>query len=180
MLDLGFPVNAREPDGNHATALHQAAAYGHLATARLLLANGASVRLRDTSYSATPLNWADHHNQPQLVAFLLEGDIDIFDAVCFGEVRHVRDVLRNEPGAAVALLPNPAANLAPDREQSPPWITPLHFAARQNKLEAATVLLAHGADPNGTANQEQSPFALAEKHGHEQVASLLREHGANS
>ena len=56
MLDLGFPVYARDELGQ--TALHEAAYAGHAATVALLLERGAEFDARDGHFNATPLAFA--------------------------------------------------------------------------------------------------------------------------
>ena len=56
MLDLGFPIEARGDDGG--TPLHAAAYNGSAEVARLLLARGANVHARDSSWDDKPLGWA--------------------------------------------------------------------------------------------------------------------------
>ena len=55
--------------------------------------------------------------------------------------------------------------------------TPLHYAAVKGHLRVATALLEHGADPSFTC-QGMTALDLAEEHGHERVADLLRSAGA--
>lgn len=57
MLDLGFPIDARDGEGGE-TALHSAAYQGAAATVRLLIDRGADIDARDSSYDATPLAFA--------------------------------------------------------------------------------------------------------------------------
>lgn len=56
VLDAGLEVNSCGSAG--ATALHFAGYCGWPKVARLLLARGASLKLRDSSYNATPTGWA--------------------------------------------------------------------------------------------------------------------------
>lgn len=56
MLDLGFPVDARNDLGE--TALHAAAYEGRTATVRLLIDHGADVDARDSRFDSTPLAFA--------------------------------------------------------------------------------------------------------------------------
>jgi hypothetical protein len=74
-LDLGFDVNARGRidlpiEQPWETALHAAAQHGDVAMAQLLLARGADPTIRDARFDATALGWAEHFDQPDLVALL--------------------------------------------------------------------------------------------------------------
>jgi len=178
MLDLGFPIDQLEYQGNHATALHHAACNGHLEIVRLLTGRGADVRLRDRSYTATALGWADHFGHSRVIDHLLNCDIDIFDAIWFGTPEQVAGILEREPDAVRALLPDAGEALRPGAAHAPYWLTALHLAASQGRLAAAEILLMRGADPNGSPQQKRSPLALSEAHGHADMAELLRRHGA--
>ena len=56
MLDLGFPVYARDELGQ--TALHEAAYAGHAAMVAFLLERGAEIDARDSRFNGTPLAFA--------------------------------------------------------------------------------------------------------------------------
>jgi ankyrin repeat protein len=56
MLDVGFPSETRGDNG--ATALHAAAYAGSADTVQLLLARGADIEARDTTWDSTALEWA--------------------------------------------------------------------------------------------------------------------------
>ncbi len=59
MLDLGFPVEAREH--NHGcTALHNAAWCGDPELVRLLIERGHPIDVRDPDHKSTPIGWAVH------------------------------------------------------------------------------------------------------------------------
>jgi hypothetical protein len=72
LADLGFDVNAAAAPGLGivvgSTALHHAGVAGAVDLARLLLALGADREARDQEYDATPLGWAEHGDQPAVVA----------------------------------------------------------------------------------------------------------------
>ena len=60
MLDLGFPVDARDArdGGDGGTALHAAAYSGSADAVRLLLGRGADLEARDATWDSPPLDWA--------------------------------------------------------------------------------------------------------------------------
>ena len=75
LAGLGFDVNAKgrsdTPESDPwQTALRVAAMDGRLALARSLLRLGADPGLRDQRFDSTPLGWARHFGQEELVALL--------------------------------------------------------------------------------------------------------------
>jgi ankyrin repeat protein len=58
MVSAGIPIDTRGDGGE--TALHFACWFGNIATVRVLLAQGAPLEIRDTTYTAPPLGWACH------------------------------------------------------------------------------------------------------------------------
>ncbi len=75
LAGLGFDVNARGRSDVPAadpwqTALHVAAMDGRLDLARSLLRLGADPDIRDQRFDSTPLGWARHFAQEELVALL--------------------------------------------------------------------------------------------------------------
>lgn len=72
LLDAGEDPNRYNPPfcHSHSTPLHQAVCYGHEAAVRLLVEHGARLDLEDTMHQGTPLDWAEHCDQPKIAAFL--------------------------------------------------------------------------------------------------------------
>lgn len=72
LLDAGEDPGRFNPPGLHAhsTPLHQAALAGHAETARLLVARGARLDLRDRVHDGTPGDWARHAGHAALAAEL--------------------------------------------------------------------------------------------------------------
>jgi ankyrin repeat protein len=61
IVDLGVDVNEVSPDlYSHASALHHAVSSGSLEAVRVLVDAGANLRARDTAYTGTPRDWAEH------------------------------------------------------------------------------------------------------------------------
>jgi ankyrin repeat protein len=55
---------------------------------------------------------------------------------------------------------------------------PLHSAAAAKQLDVCRTLLAAGADPNAVQHGGYTPLREAEENGDEELAELLRQHGA--
>lgn len=75
LAGLGFDVNAKgrtdtPSDTPWQTALHKAAEDGNAELARMLLALGADPDIRDARFDSTPLGWAHHFGQEELIALL--------------------------------------------------------------------------------------------------------------
>ena len=75
LAELGFDVNAKgrtdvPSDQPWQTALHEAAGDGDLELAMTLLRLGADPDIRDQRFDATPLSWARHFSQQELIDLL--------------------------------------------------------------------------------------------------------------
>lgn len=74
LLDAGEdPDRYNPPHGHaHSTPLHQAVAAGRLEVVQVLVGRGARLDMRDTTYDATPLGWAEYLGQTAIAEFLRE------------------------------------------------------------------------------------------------------------
>jgi hypothetical protein len=75
MAELGFELTSTTKHQNvgmfrAVTPLHNAAWMGNLEMVKLLVELGADPNARDSSFNATPLGWATHNEQPQIVEYL--------------------------------------------------------------------------------------------------------------
>ena len=128
------------------TALHAAAFHGNRAAATVLLKHGANPRARDGKYCATPAGWAAYAGHLETAHLILDGDVDIFDAINFDRRDRIRDILDGDPDAlirpfkAYATCPSSAGQSWPL-----PDCTPLEWATAQSKPEANRTLTEHGA-----------------------------------
>lgn len=136
-------------DGNGHSPLCLAAALGHAETARLLVDRGASVKEDEACWEENPL----HHAGDPLRAAASGGYTDTILLLLECGARE------NEPG------------LGGD--------TALHAAARRGHVQAARVLLEHGADTEavGQGSCLFTPLHEAARHGHAELARVLLEHG---
>ena len=57
--------------------------------------------------------------------------------------------------------------------------TPLHIAARYNKIEAVAALISHGADVNARDRGGETPLMWASRWGHAKVVEALLDAGAD-
>ena len=132
---------------------------------------------------------------------LAEGvELDVFDAAALGRVDRLRALLDDDPelvsalsddgftplhlacfagrADAVRLLVERGAPLERLAEASFARVRPLGTAVFAGQVEAAAILLEAGADPNGVDSGENVPLQTAEANGNEELARLLRGHGA--
>lgn len=162
-LDLGVPVDLAAPNGLR--ALHHAAQSGAPEAARLLIAAGADVDRRGGDYQATPLGYAIFHKHEAMIDLLAPLSRDVHGLVASARLDRLRDVLAEEPALANA--------------RNPHGLTPLFVLPDDEDvaLDAATILLAFGADPAATNADGESPDCAAAKRGLEDAAELIREAG---
>jgi ankyrin repeat protein len=166
-LDLGFDPNAIEDNA----AIHHA---GVLAERddilRLLLNRGASLKLRDPWYDSTGIGWADFFNYAKLRDKLLnEPGICLFDALEYGRLDRVSDILRDDPEA----LDRPFAKCLTREPKLDDWQTPLVRVIVRGNKEAVKVLLKHGADTTARHPDGRSLLQLADEGGAAEIAALL-------
>lgn len=167
--------------GATSTPLHAAAWGGHKAVAELLLARGAAVDARDDQ-GETPLHFAAKSDARDVASLLLargaavdardkQGCTPLYDAA-----------LRGNADMAALLLDRGAAVDARTKYGD----TPLHAAASfgrppdsgVNHAAVARLLLRHKADPNARDKKGQTPLQAASDNPNDEVAELLRQHGA--
>jgi ankyrin repeat protein len=166
-LDLGLDPNAIEDNA----AIHHA---GVLAERddilRLLLNCGASLKLRDPWYDSTGIGWADFFNYAKLRDKLLnEPGICLFDALEYGRLDRVPDILKDDPEA----LDRPFAKCLTREPKPGDWQTPLVRVIVRGNKEAVKVLLKHGADTTARHPDGRSLLQLADESGAAEIRSLL-------
>jgi ankyrin repeat protein len=168
IVELGVDINGMVPGtGLDRSVLHNAAGWGGLEMVKFLLDLGADPNLRDPTFHATPIGWALHNHQQDVVEHLLPF-ATIFEAVLSGSVERAAELLTHDASAANAVDPRGYAVVF----YLPPEMTRLE--------EMLDLLIAHGADlnargPNGKTNLDR---ALAE--GWTEFADTLRVHGART
>jgi len=138
-LDLGFDPNWQEDNG----PIHMAGVLAeHEDILQLLLARGASLKLRDPWYDSTGVGWADFFAFTDLRDRLLdEPGICLFDALEYGRLDRVPDILARDPAA----LERPFAACLSREPRPEDWQTPLQRMVARGNTGAARVLRGHGA-----------------------------------
>jgi ankyrin repeat protein len=167
VLELGFDPNYQEDNG----AIHMA---GVLTESdeilRILLDHGASLKLRDPWYDSTGSGWADFFNYTDLRDRLLnEPGICLFDALDYGRLNRVPDILERDPEA----LERPFAKCLSREPKPEDWQTPLVRMVVRGKTDAVRVLLHHGADANARHPDGRSVLQIARQQGFDEIAVLL-------
>lgn len=201
LLEHGGSVNKK---GNHGkTPLHYAAEAGSIAMVRLLLEKRANLKARDDQ-GRTPFDTASAHLMPshpntkrmfQLFAKFGE-QLDIRSAVRQNNVGRVRYLLDADPTVLNKLPEEPGLIYEAVLRQVDPEIikmllnhgadpnAPLSARSRDFPLTrvsdpfVAELLICHGANVNQRNFQGMTPLERARKYKLNQLAEVLRQHGA--
>lgn len=168
LLDLGVSPDIGDARGAGGRPLHAAAYHGSERSARVLLARGAEVDARDEAHHAIPLGVASWAQQPRMVALLGAASRDVWELTFAGCVDRLRLVLGEEPALARA------TNAAGD--------TPLMGLPDDpdRALEAARLLVLHGADAGARDDHRRTAADIAESRALGAVAAFLRGLGGST
>ncbi|CAJ1414029.1 unnamed protein product [Effrenium voratum] len=147
-------------------ALHWAALSGHRPIMEFLLSRRASAHVQDEK-GIQPIHYAALESDVATVAFLVEAGANVSAAGGKGELPLHWAAGVGHAAIVAYLLARRADGSGADLRQA----TALHFAAAQDRLQAAEVLVAAGAELQG-------PLAAARAQGHRRLVELL-ERGAS-
>ena len=178
LLDHKADINAKDKIRG-TTALMWASEQLHPAAVQLLVSRGASVS------AATDIDTRNSRNN--LANTVTQRLNSAFGAV--GQAR-ARAATPNAPTAKTAGPPNKgpdgeaggddfAAFFGPPRKKDGGGLTPLVYAARENCLECARILLDAGADVNQRTHYGWTALLTATQNRHYKLAAFLLERGAN-
>ena len=138
------------------------------AVERLLAANPELANVRGPDGVSVVLR-ARYRGHARLAEQLADAvsDLDLFEAAALGRVGRVEELVAAAPGGVSA--------------ESSDGFTALHLAAFFGQLEAAAVLLEHGAAPDAVAGNGSllRPLHSAAAGGHAAIVGLLLERGAD-
>jgi uncharacterized protein len=156
LIAAGANVNHALPEGE--TILMTAARTGNVEVLRALLKHLARVETRDGFYGETALIWATAADHAEAVRALLEDGADV-----------------NARSASAEFAKR---NAGLTRLSLGQW-TPLMYAARDNAMNAARVLLEREANVNLADPDGTTALVLAIINYHYDFAAMLLEHGAD-
>lgn len=170
LIRAGADPNAPVSDTGD-TALMIAARTGKADAVKVLLGQGANVNAKETWGGTTALMWSVAELHPEVTKLLIDRGADVNAKSSFVPSASGRGF---EGTPAVVPKPNQTTE-----EFASGWMTPLMFAARENDLASARVLVHAGADVNAIGGDGKDPLGLALFNGSYDVASLLIESHAN-
>lgn len=176
LLDAGSDANSVDPAGE--TALMTAAKAGVLDAVKVLLDAGATVDTADPVYQQTALMIAVREDHPDVVRLLVERGANINAKTRTGDTPNW--VLPNSVpgfGHGVGIVRGGLPERG-SRYTIPGSLSPLLYAARDGRLEAAKILAAAGADLKLADANEITPLLMAVINNHPEVARFLIDRGA--
>jgi ankyrin repeat protein len=159
LLEAGANVDSPTSDGQ--TALMAVARTGNVKAAQLLLAEGATVDARETWGGQTALMWASARRHPEMMQALIASGADV------NARSSVRDYQRHV-----------TAEGRPKSLDSG-GLTPLLYAARENCIACADVLIKSGADIDLPDPDGVSPLLVAIMNANWDLAQHLIASGAD-
>lgn len=155
-------------------ALHDAAARGHLAVVKLLLASGADTESRDNE-KCTPLHYASQDGHLEVVDALLDAGADP-NGESTTNITSLHLASSNGGLNVVERLISLSLNV---NCQSNTGQTPLHHASEGGHIKVVERLIAANADLHIQSRWGDTPLHRASWNGHLSVVSGLLNAGAN-
>ena len=168
-LATGTDVNTKDLTGF--APLVFAASIGHKEIAKLLIAKGADVNVKNSG--KTPLDWAIKQNHTETAELLRKHGgkrgselplATLFEAVKQVDLKGIKDFLAK--GADVN---------AKDED----GLTPLHRAALAGHKEIVELLITNGAEVNAKDGDGFTPLVFAVDIGHKEIVEILIAKGAD-
>jgi ankyrin len=178
LLQAGANANQLEPTGE--TQLMMAAQAGVVAVVRNLLAHGARVDEKEAAFGQTALMFAARAGHADIVTALLEAGAAPNVATKVGPAPAFI-APNSQPGFGFGegILRGGVPADRGRREPAPGGLTPLHYAARHDHVEAARVLLKAGAAVNAREANDITPLLMAISNNNMAVAHLLLASGGD-
>jgi ankyrin repeat protein len=147
------------------TALMMTAKTGKADAVKVLLDHNAQVNAKETWGDTTALMWAVSEHHPAVVKMLIDHGADVNAKSRFVPSASGRGFEGTTPVAA-----KPGQR---PEEFASGLLTPLMFAAREDDMESARLLVAAGADLNAVGGDGKDALSLAAFDGSYDIASFL-------
>ncbi len=142
-----------------------AAQRGHVQCLALLLKSGADPNAVSRNHSCLFAALIGGHADGADILRQHGARLNVFDAASLEDVKSLKEIVGAAPGTV--------------REVGVEGLTPLHEAARSNRMDCARFLLEHGANPSAQDRVGIAPLHIAACLGHEEIVRLLVEHKAD-
>jgi len=153
------------------TALMMASRTGKIEAVKALLDHGAKVNAQETWGGTTALMWAVSERHPDVVKILLDHGADVNARTYFVPSASGRGF--------EGTTPVPAKPDQPIEEFASGMLTPLMFAAREDAIDSARLLVKAGAELNARGGDGKDALSLALFDGSYEVADFLIDSRAN-
>jgi ankyrin len=153
------------------TALMMASRTGKIEAVKVLLDHGAQVNAQETWGGTSALMWAVSERHPDVVKLLIDHGADVNAKSYFVPSASGRGFEGTTP-----VPPKPNQGI---EEFASGLLTPLMFAAREDDIESARLLVMAKADINATGGDGKDALGLAIFNGSYDIASFLIDRHAN-
>ena len=160
LLDLGTSPDIESPAGER--ALHIAAYHDAVDVGALLIARKADVDPIGRQYDNTPLGGAMHCQSTRMIALLVRHSRSAWEVGYSGHLDRLRELLAEKPERARGYDGETLLMYLPLDDET-------------KALEAASLLLEHGADPTIKDPQGKTAADRAERNAMYRVAAFLRD-----
>ena len=167
LVDAGADLNAQ--DGLSRSALQAASYFGDQQVVRILLVAGADVNAHDGA-NVNALQVASYRGHQQIVKMLLDAGADVnAQGGEYGTALQAASSYGSEYGIALQAASSYGGE---DRSTLPPVFP------RGGNQQIVEILLNAGADANAQGGEYGSPLQAALRVGRQDIARILRDHGA--
>lgn len=163
LLDLGMSPDVADSKDSNGRALHEAAYNGAMRVAALLIERGAEVDPVHTYHDAIPLGMASFANRPDVIELIGRYSRDVWELVYTGCVERITQLMTDDPAIANTVSSDGSTPLMwlPDDED--------------DAVAIAELFMKHGADPARVNDQGVTAADIADGHGMDRLARVLRE-----
>jgi ankyrin repeat protein len=187
LLRAGADANERGPNGE--TALMMAARTGNVAAMQSLLDRGADVNAAETLRGTTALMWAAAQSHPAAVKLLVDHGANVAarsNPAPLGRTAYLAPTVSQRAAQVAVQVGRTNAATAEGQEAVQPrqaaqggGLTALVYAARENDLESASLLIDAGARVNQTTEYGWTPLLTATQNRNYALGMYLLKHGAD-